>query len=284
MVTGYLDVLLAGFLFLAFLLVWFPFTRNAAAILLLAAYITAVIAERAQPAGLGWLTLTGLSFYLLRNGRSTWLQAAAHACFMLLCFGLMAHKLPGFRNLLVINGVTFTPDALPFKMYLNLDGTFPGFMLMFFLGRQWQAIDLSRTLRAWMLWLLITAGVCLGAGLALGAIKWAPKWPPQGWLWVLDNLLLVSLGEEAFFRGYLQDWLGGKIFGKQRVWLSVVLTAVLFGIIHIGGGPLMVAVSFVAGIGYGMAYLQGGIRAAVLTHFFLNLLHFSLFTYPMLSP
>ena len=37
----------------------------------------------------------------------------------------------------------------------------------------------------------------------------------------------------------------------------------------------------IAGVGYGLAYRYGGLQAAVVTHFGLNLLHFGLFTYPM---
>ena len=39
----------------------------------------------------------------------------------------------------------------------------------------------------------------------------------------------------------------------------------------------------IAGVGYGLAYRFGGLGAAVATHFGLNLLHFGLFTYPMLA-
>jgi membrane protease YdiL (CAAX protease family) len=38
-----------------------------------------------------------------------------------------------------------------------------------------------------------------------------------------------------------------------------------------------------AGIGYGIAYRFGGLPAAVITHFGLNLAHFGLFTYPMFN-
>jgi membrane protease YdiL (CAAX protease family) len=38
-----------------------------------------------------------------------------------------------------------------------------------------------------------------------------------------------------------------------------------------------------AGVGYGLAYRFGGLGAAIATHFGLNLLHFGLFTYPMLA-
>ncbi len=38
-----------------------------------------------------------------------------------------------------------------------------------------------------------------------------------------------------------------------------------------------------AGIGYGVAFRFGGLTAAVISHFGLNLVHFALFTYPMLD-
>jgi len=44
-----------------------------------------------------------------------------------------------------------------------------------------------------------------------------------------------------------------------------------------------VLLATLAGIGYGLAYRFGGLAAAIAKHFGLNLLHFGLFTYPMLA-
>ena len=38
--------------------------------------------------------------------------------------------MPGFRNPLVLGPVTFTPDAYPFRMHLNLDRSAVGFALL----------------------------------------------------------------------------------------------------------------------------------------------------------
>ena len=46
---------------------------------------------------------------------------------------------------------------------------------------------------------------------------------------------------------------------------------------------LLVLLAGLAGVGYGLAYRFGGLAAAIATHFGLNLLHFALFTYPMLA-
>lgn len=52
--------------------------------------------------------------------------------------------------------------------------------------------------------LTVTAIAALGGAVLLGIISWAPKWPEQAWLWVLNNLLLGTLLEEALFRGYIR--------------------------------------------------------------------------------
>ncbi|MNP62935.1 CAAX amino terminal protease self- immunity [compost metagenome] len=63
----------------------------------------------------------------------------------------------------------------------------------------------------------------------------------------------------------------------------MIAASVLFGLAHIGGGWQWVLLATLAGTGYGIAYHRGGLAAAVSTHFGFNLLHFGLFTYPMLS-
>jgi membrane protease YdiL (CAAX protease family) len=129
-----------------------------------------------------------------------------------------------------------------------------------------------------------TAAACLIVAWSIGLVAWAPKWPAASWLFLLNNLLLVSFAEEAFFRGYLQGGLG-RLLGARpsgKV-LALVIAAALFGLAHVSGGWQWVVVGSIAGIGYGLAYRHGGLQASVLAHFGLNAMHFFLFTYPMLQ-
>jgi hypothetical protein len=170
-------------------------------------------------------------------------------------------------------------------MYLNLDKPFIGFLLYSCFGVKWYANrpDTKTLIKAIGFPLLVISVLCLGTALLLHFIKWEPKWPPLTWLWMINNLLLVAVCEEALFRGYLQGILGPKLFKGKSPYIPLFITALLFGLAHTTGGPALMLLAFIAGSGYGWAFLKGGMLAAILTHFLFNVLHFLLFTYPMLA-
>ena len=207
-----------------------------------------------------------------------------HTVFVLVALALALHWFPGFYNARVIDQGRFSKDAIPFSMHLNLDKPLIGFWLLlacpWIIGRR----SLRLSVYATALGLTLSTLLALGGAVLLGVISWAPKWPDQAWLWLLNNLLLVTLVEEALFRGYIQGGLSRHFknlpHGDN---LALLLTSLLFGLAHIGAGWQWVLLASMAGVGYGLAYRFGGLAAAIATHFGLNLLHFGLFTYPMLA-
>ncbi|MPR02524.1 CPBP family intramembrane metalloprotease [Pseudomonas sp. MAFF 212408] len=225
-----------------------------------------------------------IAWYAVRQQRNPWARYLGHGLFIVLALGLALHWLPGFYNGLGIAPQRFTPDSAPFSMYLNQDKPLIGFWLL--LACPWLVAQRSLRLSIYVtaLALTLTAITALGGAALLGIISWAPKWPAQAWLWVLNNLLLVTLVEEALFRGYIQGGLSRRFqhlpYGEH---LAVLLASLLFGLAHVGAGGYWVLLAGIAGVGYGLAYRFGGLGAAIATHFGLNLLHFGLFTYPMLA-
>ena len=117
-----------------------------------------------------------------------------------------------------------------------------------------------------------------------GYISWDPKWPHWGWIWVLNNLLIVSMTEEIFFRGYLQKGIE-RLFSSWRhgSYIALSIASILFGLFHAEDGSAMVIFAACAGLGYGLAWRLGGLKPAILTHFALNLVHFLFLTYPALA-
>jgi membrane protease YdiL (CAAX protease family) len=258
--------------------------RWAGLALLVAGYGAASASGRLGPLAIIPITLLLVAAVAVSPGRTAALRWAGHALFVALAIALAMHWLPGFHNLRVIGPQRITPDAVPFTMYLNLDKPLIGFWLLLVLPWIRGRANVAATLTCGTAGMLATAATVLAFALLLGTVAWAPKWPDHGWLWVLNNLLLVTITEEALFRGYVQGGLS-RLLERSRWGATIALlaSAVLFGLAHAAGGWQWMLLAGVAGIGYGLAYRRGGLSAAVLAHFGLNTLHFALFTYPMLQ-
>jgi len=213
-----------------------------------------------------------------------YLQVPGHLLYIGVAIALSTHQLPGFQNPAALYAVRTTPDAAPFTLFLNLDKPLIGFWVVLTLPwitsrRFWRQVFPAAGAA-----LLLAIPLCMTLALALGIVHWAPKLPPYALLWTLNNLLLVCVAEEAFFRAYVQGGLSRLLGnGKTVRFGALFVSAVLFGAAHYAGGWRWMLLAAVAGAAYGWAYQRGGLRAAVLTHFGLNAVHFFFFTYPGLQ-
>jgi membrane protease YdiL (CAAX protease family) len=116
------------------------------------------------------------------------------------------------------------------------------------------------------------------AALAGWAVGFAAPHAPHtdGWLRIsvlalatfFGVLWVLALGEEFFFRGLLQQWLGTWL---KSEWIGLGLASVLFGLAHLWLHAFpnwqMVAMAGVAGVFYGLAFRRArSIRASMVTH------------------
>jgi uncharacterized protein len=255
-----------------------------AAGLLAAAYGWALALGLVGPTGLiAAAAAMALAWLCGRAPERTARGAALHGAFLALALALFAHRVPGFANPPLLGPVAFTPDAVPFRMHLNLDKASVGFALVLLYPPLRRHAGVARSLLA------AAGGAALGSALALppalllGAVRWEPKLPEGLWLWAANNLLLVAFAEEALFRGFLQSsfarWLGGRAGGA---WIAIGVASLAFGVAHYAAGLLMIFFATIAGVAYGLAYRYGGLLASVWAHFGFNLFHILLFTYPLL--
>lgn len=269
-------------LFLAAALLWPPANRRWALAPLAIAWGWAWADGVIDPVAFAAPALLVLAAAWVRPGSGDAARAAGHVLFLLVAGALFLHLAPGFHNPLVIAPAALSADAVPFGMYLNLDKPLVAFWVVLALAPPMAGADLRRTLLAAVLACGAAVLVCLGIAIALGVVGWAPKWPDSGWIWLINNALLVTLAEEALFRGYVQQQLATR--WRQHgwgAWAALGVAAVLFGLAHFAGGWQWMLLAAIAGAAYGVAYRYGGLAAAVLAHLGLNAAHFGLFTYPM---
>ncbi|WP_412547848.1 CPBP family intramembrane glutamic endopeptidase [Pseudomonas sp. PDM11] len=125
---------------------------------------------------------------------------------------------------------------------------------------------------------IITLLAVPALALLLGVVAWQPKWPDMLGAWLVVNLAVAVLAEELLFRGVLQP----RLIGWLGVWPGVLVTALLFGAVHIPFSPTFAVVAAVAGLGYGLVMqVSGRLSMAIALHGLVNLLHFALLSYPL---
>lgn len=267
--------------------VWFsPHARSLwvlpFAVALLAAQAAAIVATPGLIAMFVLITATRVGYHAPDGG----LRGFALALMLALSGGLLLHAVPGFDNPRLIDGVRLSAEAERYTKYLNFD---KGVLGLFLLGLFAPERALRRAPRgatpavAWRFGLIALAVMALTV--AAGYARWDPKLPTWWPAWLASMLFFTALPEEAVFRhviqGGLQTWLGPT---QQSRWTALAAAAALFGLAHVGGGWVYVALATVAGLGYGLVYaITGSIVAAILAHTALNTLHLLFFTYPALA-
>lgn len=189
---------------------------------------------------------------------------------------LAAHRLPGFEPWVLAAPERISVDAPPYLLRLSWDKLLVGCALLaWWLGQRPRPANKP----------ILAVPVCLltliavpGLALLLGVVAWQPKWPEMLWPWLIINLGVAVLAEELLFRGLLQprlvEWLG--------TWPGILCGALLFGAAHIPFSPWFAVVATIAGIGYGLAFhLTGRLSVAIALHGLVNLLHFTMLSYPL---
>jgi membrane protease YdiL (CAAX protease family) len=204
---------------------------------------------------------------------------------MTLAVGLV--MLPGFPRTTLVEAVALTPGAIPYGIGLGFAKVAPAILILGIINtdrvKSWG--ELARVLkRAVPVWMVTVAAVIM-ITMALGYVRFEPKWTSLFLVWAVTNLFFTCLAEETFFRGFVQHELASIRPGSTPVAIiAIAVAAVLFGLIHIAGGLTYVLAGVVAGAGYGLAYhLTKRIEASMAVHFAVNATHFLLFTYPAVA-
>ncbi len=189
---------------------------------------------------------------------------------------LAAHLLPGFAPWQLAEPQRISADALPYLLRLSWDKLLVGCTLLAW----WLGLPSKPAQRPTLLApiFILTLLAVPGLALLLGVVAWQPKCPDMLGSWLAVNLAVDVLAEELLFRGILQP----RLIGWLGMWPGLLVTALLFGAVHIPFSPTFAVVAAVAGLGYGLAMqVSGRLSMAIALHGQVNLLHFTLLSYPL---
>lgn len=216
-----------------------------------------------------------------------WWQVINYVLLFALSIALMLHIVPGFNNPKLLDGVQLNASSTPYSLYLNFDKGILAFALMWFVSCNSQSNqEDERAFSYQRLFIIMAASIFVTFVLAsvIGVVVPSFKLPSFLPLWLINNLLISCMVEEAFFRGFIQRPLTAQCVNRQisPLW-AVAFVGILFGVAHFGGGLAYVLLACVIGSAYGYVYyLTGKLRYAVAFHGGFNLIHIVFFTYPRL--
>ncbi len=188
--------------------------------------------------------------------------------------------------------LVWNPGALyeggePFSLYVNLSKAIGGYLVVIWLGlglrHHHSTLVGERSLLSQMIVALIGAGAILFTAFALYDAGWKPKIPHGILYFVVVNLLVTVLSEEAFFRLMLQSQIE-RFFKNKRmgVCVGIVTASSLFALAHAGATEPVFFLFLLAGFIYAAVYAwTRSLIASIATHFGVNIAHIILLEYPL---
>lgn len=221
-----------------------------------------------------------------RTPKNRALQLVAGLAFFLFALAMSLLLLPGFPRTTLVEATVLSNGAIPYGIGLGFPKVATGVLVLGvinpqILSRSWR--ELGRVLKLSLPIFVVTTSIVMMFALATKSVAFDPRWTPVFLVFAVTNLFSTCLAEEGFFRGFVQAELA-RLGGRAWTVIAVLVSAVLFGLAHFGGGTTYVIAGVIAGLGYSLAFARTQrIEAAMAVHFGLNAVHFLLFTYPRLA-
>lgn len=233
------------------------------------------------------ICILGILLYLCREKFSaSWQKILLWLLMVPLTFWIATWRPQDFSYPLLMHYVS-TDGANQFSLYANLSKGLVGFCLLIML---WPTVEQQRHIfpKSWrVVSLLLSPLLIIGLAIVLFDLKWEPKSIQQILIFSAANILLTCIAEEAFMRFLLQQpmilamsrWTRNPWFQEA---VPLFLVTAVFVAIHSGVKGSAIWVYGLAGLLYGLSYtLSKNIFYPIAVHAAVNILHFSVLTYPL---
>ncbi|WP_187409738.1 type II CAAX endopeptidase family protein [Saccharophagus sp. K07] len=246
---------------------------------------------------LGWMPLInaalllpfaiGLYYLTTTDGSHRALIAAILVPTVLIGFFVAIFRPKGFSYPLIWNPGALYEGGEPFSLYVNLSKAIGGYLVVIWLGlglrHHRSTLVGERSLLSQMVVALVGVGAILFTAFAFYGVGWKPKIPDGILYFVVVNLLVTVLSEEAFFRLMLQSQIE-RFFKNKRlgICVGIVIASLLFALAHAGATGLVFFLFLFAGFIYAAVYAwTRSLLASMATHFGVNIAHILLLEYPL---
>lgn len=247
-------------------------------------YCFAFIGNIVTYASLFPLTILIICLLLLQFNPKRFIHLFSSMVVAIIGVGIMTHMIKGFNNFLLLKEITYGTSSIPINLYLNYDKVS---LAIFLLGLSIPVIkekeQWKHTILITIPWLAFSAFVLLGFAKLTNFVLFDIKFPITTLYWLIINFFFVVIPEEAFYRGFLQHEITKNLPNKAGPILAILSVSLLFALIHIFFIPnfTFITLAFIASVLYGtIFYFSKAIESSIITHFFINVIHFFFFSYP----
>ncbi len=240
-------------------------------------------------AGMLGLALYGLSFYVQHHGTlSGRARVFVDSAQLLLALAVISEVVFGRRHTILNWPLHIQPDAVGFEPSYHVEAVVISCLTVALSQQPWRRSfgpPKGQDMRRAVLPMALVVAVLIPLAAFSGYIRFEPVLGLQVPLFFVHNLLLAVVPEEVIFRGMMPHVVRHHLPARWRsdIW-PMAVSAAIFGLAHVGGGPAYAGFSFIAGLGYGAATLRAqNLNGGIIAHVALNMVHLTLFTYPALQ-
>lgn len=244
----------------------------------------------------GWLPLANaigvpgivcLAWFFRKEGLGRWIKLSIFLLLVPLVFFVATYRPEGFSYPLLFSLPDETGLAPRFELFANFSKLLVGLCLLFFLWHKLRSEEFTALPAAQFLVALFAPALIVAIAIPVLGLGLQPKTMEHMLLFALVNLFFIALAEEAFMRLLLQQPLWNAVASiTTNRWvqelLPLLLVTIVFVAIHAGLSGSAIWIYGVAGFLYGLSYtLSKNVLYPIMLHFWVNQLHFSLFSYPL---
>ena len=188
--------------------------------------------------------LIGLTYFLftllkLTYNKNYFIDISIIIIGLIFYFYLHSHMFSKVNNIFVAQNIIIGKKGIPWNLYINHDKALISFIAL--LNIYCISNNKKKDYLTILAILLFGFIFLIFLSLIFGFIKYDFKIVPILWLWGINNLFMVCVAEEVFFRLFLYNRFE-KItnFSKYKKLYSLLISSLLFGLFHYSGGIIYI--------------------------------------------